>query len=91
MPAAAPFIGAVGTFLGIALQGTQYAAVGVIIALGTAVAASALSTAGSRDDRGDQSVSGHQKNTRSSRVPLPVCYGQFRIGVNKTFLHTTSQ
>ena len=29
----------------------------------------------------------HQVNTRSSREPLPILYGEFRTGVNKTFLH----
>jgi len=32
----------------------------------------------------------YQLNTRSSREPIPILYGQFRMGVNKTFMHVTN-
>jgi len=35
----------------------------------------------------DPALGGQQVNTRSSRQPLPIIYGQYMTGVNKTFLH----
>lgn len=89
MPGAAPVIG-LGAAVGgsyLASLGGGYIAAGLVLSIGGAVAASALAKSGGSGGGRDLSGGGHQVNTRSSREPLPVCYGQFRTGVNKTFLH----
>ena len=65
--------------------------VAVAIQIGLFIAGKFVQNFSSAPKFGQKKVkTAYQLNTRSSQQPLPVLYGQFRIGVNKTFLHVTN-
>jgi len=61
-----------------------YLAVTLILAVGSRILSDATEK---KPKKRKDPKTAHNVNTRSSREPLKVCYGQFRTGVNKTFWH----
>jgi|TARA_Y100000052_G_scaffold27308_1_gene34585 hypothetical protein len=86
MPAAAPFFGAIGGFLGFA--GATAVVVGAIVAIGTvALASRALKRA--KQKKQNRGISGTLITKSGSTENIPVIYGERRIGGHRTFIGST--